>query len=241
MLHCKKVIRLPKPLLKGSELNKDKPAPPIRTFVFRPIEGSGRIKLEFAKGNAAEKTWNQLVEEHHYLGHQVVVGRCLKYLVKLDDKLVGAISFSSASWRLQTRDQLLGNLGWDQAEIRDRVINNSRFLILPTVKIPNLASGVLSIATRQVRQDWELYYGVRPYVVETFVQPSRFKGTCYQASNWIQVGITKGFAKRGATYRNSQEPKALFLHGLEPRIRTRLNRVIVEWKKAKKVVPATEH
>lgn len=184
------------------------------------------IGFEFAKGNKAEEVWNEFVDEFHYLRHSVVVGRCLKYLVRGDGRLIGAISFSSPSWRLKERDQLLGKLDFSRDEIHQYVINNNRFLILPFVKVSNLASRVLSMATKKVVEDWTQYYAICPEVAETFVQPSCYEGICYEAANWINVGVTKGYAKKGRAHHNSQEPKHIYLYGLNRRTRRELAKLI---------------
>lgn len=185
-----------------------------------------QIQLVFAKGNKYEKIWNILVEKYHYLGHQVVVGRTIKYLLITGNKLLGAICFSSASWHLSQRDILLADLGITQP--RDYVINNSRFLILPNVKVKNLASYILALATKQVSIDWSWYYSITPLIAETFVQPSLYDGTCYRAANWVEIGTTKGYAKRGSSYCNSQEPKLIFLYGLNRRVRRQLIEMVLE-------------
>lgn len=185
-----------------------------------------QITFEFAKSNTAEKVWNEVIDRYHYLGHKVTVGRCIKYLVKVEDQLLGALAFSSPAWRLQVRDSLLDLIGIKAAKIRDSVINNSRFLILPNVQVPNLASTILSLATDRIIVDWNNYYSILPQIVETFVQPSRFFGTCYKAANWIDIGLTKGYAKKGASYHNSQEPKQIFIYGLNKPIRRKLLKAI---------------
>jgi len=181
-----------------------------------------RIELEFAKGNASEHLWNAIVDEYHYLGHRVQVGRCLKYLIRGDGKLIGAISFSSPAWQLGVRDSLLKRIGISSSSVRDVVINNSRFCILPKVRVPHLASRILSLAARQVVQDWCQFYSVKPLLAETFVEPNRFEGTCYRAANWNEIGRTSGYAKLGPTHHNSQEPKMVFLYGLTRAYRRRL-------------------
>jgi len=178
------------------------------------------IMLQFAKGDIYEAIWNELVNQYHYLGHSITVGRCIKYLILADNKLLGALSFSSPAWKLKPRDDALNTIGITNPH--DYAINNSRFLILPIVQIPNLASHILALATKQIVSDWNDYYSIAPLIAETFVQPSRFSGTCYKAANWVEVGITKGYAKKGRFYRNSQEPKKIFLYGLDKRIRAEL-------------------
>lgn len=182
------------------------------------------IRFELAKGNMAERLWNYVVDRFHYLGYRVSVGRTLKYLVWGDDLLVAAISFSSPAWRLEPRDRFLSALGWEAAEIQERVINNARFLILPNVQVEHLASRVLALACEQARKDWTWYYGIRPSIVETFVSTRRFEGTCYRAANWLVVGSTRGFTKSGATHRNGQQPKQIFLYGLSRHVRATLQR-----------------
>jgi hypothetical protein len=180
------------------------------------------ISLEFAKGNAAERLWNAVIEKHHYLGHRVQVGRCLKYLVRGDDKLLGAISFSSPAWRLAVRDRLMELTGIAGPSARDFVINNGRFCILPEVRVPHLASRILAYATRQVANDWSKFYSVEPLLAETFVEPNRFLGTCYRAANWNEIGMTNGYAKLGASHHNSQQPKKIFVYGLTRAYRRKL-------------------
>lgn len=185
-----------------------------------------KIVLEFAKSNKAEILWNQLVDRYHYLGHKVSVGRTIKYLIRSEDKLLGAISFSSATWHLNARKKILSELGYPPETHLDIVINNTRFLILPNVTVEHLASKLLSIATKQVVADWTWYYSIEPQFVETFVEPSRFDGTSYKAANWIEIGKTRGYAKKGASYYNSQEPKAIYIYGLNKQNRRHLKSLL---------------
>lgn len=220
-----KYIHLPPPLTKRKKKKRIGNTTVSRHLaeydLITPItEFPKTIELKFAKGGINETIWNKLVDKYHYLGHSITVGRCIKYLVISNGRLLGAISFSSPAWRLKSRDDILKLIGITNS--RDYTINNSRFLILPIVQVPNFASHVLSIATKQVVEDWKKYYSITPLVAETFVQPSRFEGTCYKAANWLEIGLTKGYAKRGKTYRNSQEPKKIFLYGLAKDVRIAL-------------------
>ncbi|MCC7165018.1 MAG: DUF4338 domain-containing protein [Anaerolineae bacterium] len=191
-------------------------------LILSPVTGYPKsLDFELAKGDRAELLWNSLVDTYHYLGHKVSVGRCLKYLIRADGVLVGAISFSSASWHLASRNKLLEKF-MDLTQIRDLVINNSRFLILPNVVVPNLASTVLSLATKKVVVDWTNYYSITPQIVETFVDSEKFLGTCYRAANWLEIGETKGYAKKGASFHNSQTSKQIFLYGLSKSVRKKL-------------------
>jgi hypothetical protein len=137
------------------------------------------------------KIWFALLDRHHYLGSGPLCGAQIRYLVKSSSGYLGALAFSSASWALTSRDAYIG---WTEGARRahlDRVILNSRFLILPTVHVPNLASHALSLALSRVAQDWEHRYHSRPVLVETFVDPA-FTGACYKAANFTYVGMSAG-------------------------------------------------
>jgi hypothetical protein len=191
-------------------------------FVTPVTEFPKLVTLMMAKSSHFETTWNAVVNSFHPLGHSVTVGRSIKYLIMSDDVLLGALAFSSPAWQLTPRDSLLLSLGLTEGDIHSRVIDNTRFLLLPNVQVPNLASHVLSLATRQIVRDWTAYYSITPLVAETFVQSSVYEGTCYLAANWIPVGVSKGYAKKGASHRNSQEPKLILLYGLDRHWRRKL-------------------
>ncbi len=224
------LVKLPQPLTKPTRKkmcldSSDRAKLPPENVV--PIVAMPEtIELEFAKGNAAEQTWNALIETYHYLGHRVQVGRCLKYLVLGDGNLLGAISFSSPAWSLGFRDRLLERMGVEGSTARDLVINNSRFCILPQVRVPHLASRILACATRQVAIDWFQFYSIEPLLAETFVEPKRFEGTCYRAANWKEIGMTNGYGKIGASHHNSQQPKIIFVYGLTRACRRKLTEII---------------
>ncbi|NCO51324.1 MAG: IS4 family transposase [Deltaproteobacteria bacterium] len=151
------------------------------------------------------KIWFALLEKHHYLGNGNLCGAQIRYLVKSSCGYLGALAFSSASWSLKDRDDYIGwKEGARRAHLKS-VICNSRFLILPTVKVPNLASHVLSLALSRVAQDWEQRYHTRPVLVETFVDPA-FTGACYKAANFTYVGKSTG--------RRDGVAKKVFLHPL---------------------------
>ena len=160
--------------------------------------------------NASDRAlWRELVERYHYLGHKVAYGAHLRYLIWISRPrraVAGCVQFSSAARWLAARDRFIG---WDEPARQAnlvRVVNNSRFLILPWLSIKGLASHVLSLAARVVVDDWQEAYGVRPVLLETFVERDRFEGTCYLAANWVEVGETAG---RGRMDRHklASEPK----------------------------------
>jgi hypothetical protein len=156
---------------------------------FAPIE------LEAVDAPDQRLLFRELVGRHHYLGHAVPFGAHLRYLAfatKPERMVVGCLQFSSPAWRMAARDAWIG---WDDAtRVRNlqRVVNNSRFLILPWVRVTNLASSVLSLAARRLRRDWPERYAVEPLLLETLVDPSRYRGHCYLAANWLRLGQTAG-------------------------------------------------
>ena len=179
-----------------------------------PVPAS-HIKVDETKWEAL---WDRLMREHHYLGYDSVIGSRVKYLVTLGDKVVGAISFCSAAFKLGPRDKYLG---WDEAtrlSMLPHLVNNNRFLILPWVRIRNLASHVLSESLKRLRVDWEKWYGVEPYLVETFVDPERFAGTCYAAANWVRLGQTKGYGRQGNGFVYHGRVKDLYVKVMNRRL-----------------------
>jgi hypothetical protein len=160
------------------------------------------------------RLWNEAIHRFHYLGYRPLPGAQVRYLVESDKSLLGAIGFSAAAWKVKPRDAWIG---WSpsQRTLRlDRVVNNGRFLILPWVRIPHLASRVLSLCARRIASDMEERYGTRPVLLETFVERERFRGTCYQAANWIYVGDTQGRGKLDRQHRHELPVKHVYLYPL---------------------------
>jgi hypothetical protein len=184
------------------------------------------LELVLVKGKKDELFWNWLVDKYHYLGFRLFVGRTLKYLAYVDDRVVGAIGWCDPAWSVSARDVILNELGIDRTSARNHGINNGRFLILPWVTVPNLASYILSIAIKEASRDWLDYYSIKPLYLETFVDPSKFFGTCYKAANWIQLGLSKGYRKSGQNHTNSQTPKIYFIYPLGNMLRTQINKII---------------
>jgi hypothetical protein len=139
------------------------------------------------------KIWRFLMSQYHYLGNRTLRGAQIRYVIKSSNYgYLGALAFSSATWALSARDK---HIGWSEAaRIANLkyVVGNDRFLIIQTVRVKNLASRVLALVLRRLPDDWEARYHVRPVLVETFVDPTRFDGACYKAANWIAVGHTAG-------------------------------------------------
>ena len=169
-----------------------------------PIEGGLRhlqpLEFELVRRTEKEPLWNSLLEEHHYLGYEQPVGENLKYLVLGQGRPVACLAWSSAPRHLGSRDRYIG---WS-AEARRRNVRflayNTRFLILPWVKVEHLASHILGRMASRISADWQRIYGHPIYFLETFVDPERFRGTCYRAANWVVLGKTTGRGKQSNSY-----------------------------------------
>jgi len=138
-------------------------------------------------------TWNALMDRYHYLGGGPFYGAQIRYVIRSEHHgCLGGLSFSGASWALRDRDRFIGWSEQARGANLQKVVCNSRFLIVPTVCVPNLASHVLSLSVSRLSDDWQRRYGYRPVLAETFVDPTLFHGTCYRAANWRKVGRTAG-------------------------------------------------
>src|SRR5467141_3428176 len=176
-----------------------------------PIEDRLRnlqpLEFERVRRTSQEPLFNSLMEERHYLGYEQPVGEHLKYLVWAQGRPVACLAWSSAPRHLGSRDRYIG---WS-AEARRRNVRflayNTRFLILPWVQIPHLASHILGRMARRISQDWERLYGHPIYFLETFIDPERFRGTCYRAANWQLLGLTTGRGKNDQTNRPNRPNK----------------------------------
>jgi hypothetical protein len=164
-----------------------------------------------------------LLHQHHYLRHRGAVGENLQYLVSdRSGRPLACVLFGAAAWQCRARDQ---HIGWDAATRQRRLsylTNNTRFLILPWVRVPHLASHLLGRITRRLSEDWQHKYGHPIYLLETFVDTSRFPGTCYRAANWQVVGQTTGRTRQNKTLVAQAPPKAVWLYPLRPDFRQAL-------------------
>jgi hypothetical protein len=159
--------------------------------------------------------WGYLLHHYHYLGLPKLVGEYLRYLVYLDGQVVACLAWASAAFKVKSRDQYIG---WNPATRRKRlhlVVNNARFLVLPWIRVKHLASKVLAMTLKGLNEDWQNAYHHRIYLAETFVDISRFQGTCYKAANWRFVGLTRGSAKKGNDYQFHGQSKAVYLYPLD--------------------------
>lgn len=176
------------------------------------------IRLVLADTPQHRRLCRELLDSHHYLGARTPFGAHLRYLIQSDglpSQTVGVLQYSSPAWRMRQRDRWIG---WDEPTRKrnlQHIVNQSRFLILPWLRVHNLASHVLALSLRQLATDWFSHYGVRPVLVETLVDAQRYTGTCYRAANWIALGTTAGRGRMDRKReRQDHAPKQIFVSPL---------------------------
>jgi hypothetical protein len=178
-----------------------------RTPLRDRLQALPPLRVEQVRRTIREPLFNSLLAQHHYLGYTRPVGEHLKYLVFAEDRPVACVAWSSAPRHLGCRDRFIG---WS-ADARRRNIRllayNQRFLILPWVEVPHLASHLLGRLARRLADDWRQLYGHPVYFLETFIDPQRFRGTCYRAANWSLLGYTTGRGKQDQTHRPNRSLK----------------------------------
>lgn len=161
-----------------------------------PVRALEPLRFQRVNGGQHSGLWNELIARYHYLGYRPLSGAQMRYLVwSGDGRLLAALGFGASAWQVQARDRYIG---WTDRQRRaglHRVVNNARFLILPWVQCPGLASRILSGILKPLRSDWRLRYGYQPVLLETFVEIPRFTGTAYRAANWLRLGQTQGRGK----------------------------------------------
>ena len=175
----------------------------------------GQIELVLVDTPAASRRWRTLIATHHYLGYTPFAGAQLRYLVETSRGTVAALGFAASAWKCAARDS---HIGWDASAREARlhlVVGNARFLILPHVRVKNLASVILSRAARRLRADWLAAYGYAPLLLETFVERGRFSGASYRAANWLCVGRTKGRGKLDRKHERALPVKDVYLYPLQ--------------------------
>ena len=182
------------------------------------------VDLKPVRNTKLETLYNSLIHQHHYLGYRQIVGNHLKYIAFIDDRPLACLGWGSAAWKVKSRDTLIG---WDPKTRKDNlhfVANNTRFLILPWISVKCLASKLLALNARRICDDWLQTYNYPLYLLETFVEKNRFKGTCYKAANWIRVGQTQGTAKKGHMHYKHGNIKDIYLYPLRKDFRKKLMR-----------------
>lgn len=175
-----------------------------------------RVRLICAEERAR---WDELMRAHHYLGLVAMVGRSLRYIAEVDGRWLALVGWAAAALKCASRDAWIGwspALQWQRLGL---IANNVRFLILPQVRVKNLASRVLGLNLARLSADWQCVHGHALLLAETFIDPSRFAGTCYRAANWIELGSTRGFAKSNDKYVEHGAAKRVWVYALHPQAR----------------------
>ena len=188
-----------------------------------PVHALPPLRLQQVRAGASSRLWNEYIARYHYLGYTPLAGSQMRYNIFAGAQLVALLSFGASAWKLAPRDRFIG---WDPLQ-RQRnlqlVVNNARFLILPWIQSKSLASKILSMVARQLPIDWGTRYGLRPVLLETFVQTTRHRGTCYKAANWIHVGQTVGRGKKSTVHAQIIPIKDIWLYPLSKNFRSVLS------------------
>ena len=179
----------------------------------------GTLQLQLVTQRHDSHRHNEYIDRYHYLGYQPLPGAQLRYFVWADQRIIALLSFGAAAWTIKPRDRFIGWTANQRQKHLHLVVNNARFLILPWIRCNNLASSVLAMAIRQLTDDWEPRYGVRPVLLETFVERPRFHGTCYQAANWTYLVDTKGRGKLDVHHQSLLPKKAIWVYPLNKHFR----------------------
>src|SRR5438045_3242797 len=192
-----------------------------------PVECAARecepLELALVEGEGESRRWREHVERHHYLGCCVPFGANLRYWVRNRDRELACLLWTSPAWKMQARDAWIG---WSDGQRKSNlqgIVNNSRFLILPWVRVKGLASKILALSARRIAPDWQSHYGHRPLLLETLVDANRFRGTCYRAANWIYLGQTTGRGRMDREHKaDGQAIKDIYVYPLVRDARQRL-------------------
>jgi hypothetical protein len=227
MLHRAGEIELPP--ARQTSLNpfvrRVRPAPVLidQTPLTGALSEVKPVAIQQVRRTAHESLFNSLIEHHHYLGYEQPVGEHLKYLIWAQGRPIACLAWSSAPRHLGSRDRYIG---WSATARRRNiglVAYNTRFLILPWIRVPHLASHILGRGVRRLSHDWERMYGHPIYFAETFIDPARFRGTCYRAANWRSLGMTTGRGKASTSKRPNRSFKEVLGYPLTPRFRELLS------------------
>jgi len=208
----------------GQRNRQVEPLPPPGEPLRGPLRDLRPLHVEVVgPGSADARVFNSLLAHEHYLGHRNTVGENLRYLVRdRQGHPVACILFGSAAWKCADRDAFLG---WDRPTRESNLqhlTNNTRFLIPGWIQVPHLASHVLGLIARRIRADWLAKYGHPVHAMETFVDRSRFKGTCYQAANWLRLGQTRGRTRNDRAHDIQATIKDVYLYPLVADLRREL-------------------
>lgn len=209
------IITLPKPQNKNNRARKRV----NRTLLAEPrpkvskSAGAFKLELEIA-GKSWSSLWNEYIDRYHYLRYTPLPGAQLRYFVKSEGEILALLGFGAAAWKTAPRDRYIGWTAQARKKNLHLVVNNARFLILPWVCSKNLGSRILSLVSKRIADDWYRRYNYRPVLLETFVEKTRFRGTCYKASNWTCLGDTQGRGKLDVKHENKQPVKSVWVYPL---------------------------
>jgi hypothetical protein len=227
LLQSEGLITLPPPKRKPDNplANRKKP---VKIEIDRtPIQCSINellpIHLKQVRRTPLEKLFNSLINEYHYLGYTQPVGEHLKYMAFSNDRPIACLAWSSAPWYIGARDRFIGWSPETRQNNLHLIMNNTRFLVLPWVVVSHLASHLLALNRRRLSRDWQRIYHHPVYLLETFVDTERYRGTVYKADNWIYVGKTTGLGKLSKSNKPTLSKKAVYLYPLTKDVRDRLN------------------
>ena len=218
-MHREGVIALPPARKRPGPRKPIAPSPETDPpSLFEPptsLEAVRPLCIESVASRTEGRLWNAFVARYHYLGHHPLPGAQMRYFVRANNgEALAVLGFGAAAWKTAPRDEFIG---WSPA-VRQRnlalVVNNARFLILPWIRIDNLASHLLAQLQRRLPHDWERRYALRPVLLETFCESARFLGTCYQSANWLCVGHTQGRGKLDVHRQSSVPVKSVWLKPL---------------------------
>lgn len=216
-LESERVIQLP--LAKGRKRRNSTAESHALDVKFEDIQGETKdfepIRLEIARPGEQLKHWRAYINQYHMLGDKRIFGSRLHYFIKSGNVELGCMQFSASSWALEERDKWIGWTVDDRKARLHLIVNNSRFLIFPWVHIRNLASKALSVAAKQIQEDWLREYCYAPVLLETFVDMEHFKATCYKAANWKYLGETKGRGRMDRDKEFGLSKKAIFVYPLQ--------------------------
>jgi hypothetical protein len=209
-------------VVEGRRRRFTEPLPPAPAPVAPSLAELGPVTLRQVRRTPEEPLFGRLLQDYHYLGYTQPVGEHLKYLAYAQGQPVAALAWSASSPHLCHRDRFVG---WTRPECQRHIhllAYNTRFLVL--ARVPHLASHVLGHLAHRIAQDWQQLYGHPIYLLETFVDPERFRGTCYRAANWIYLGLTTGRGKNAPTHQVTRSRKEHWVYPLVRDFREKLRR-----------------
>jgi len=224
-MHEDGLIELPPPRCKRPDQrvrigSRSDPGEPLD----KPVGALTPLALRRVCTKSESRLWNEYIHRYHYLGHKPLPGAQLRYTVYSAEQPIALLGFGAAAWMSAPRDRYIGWTHEQRKRNLSLIVNNARFLILPWIQSKNLASMLLAKAAKILPIHWQEVYGYRPVLLETFVEKPRFRGTCYNAANWVYVGQTKGRGKLGPAGKQSVPIKDLWVYPLDRRFRETLTR-----------------